>query len=206
MRQTVSVADQRKKKRPSVFSRRSVSAYCICVTIDARAFTIHSAVFSSKNRSQAMAPHRRLPVVPHNSLPIGVRNTSLLNRCPCCPGDLQATHRTCSAPAALTSPSFPLLTPAPLGDTLKPSPLRIGPCTQVIVPNGLPFHLPSVCRNVRSSPQMQSAGGSPCWGASWTAQDLFGGWIFSRDTAGNVHERSPNEPCSGGRAQARACL
>jgi hypothetical protein len=29
------------------------------------------------------------------------------------------------------------------------------------------------------------------------AENLFGGWIFSRDTAVDVHERGPNEPCSG---------
>jgi hypothetical protein len=38
-------------------------------------------------------------------------------------------------------------------------------------------------------------------------QSLFGGWIFSRDTAGDVHERGPNEPCSGatGRVQNPFC-
>ena len=38
-----------------------------------------------------------------------------------------------------------------------------------------------------------------------SGQSLFGGWIFSRDTVGDVHERGPNEPCSGGRARARSC-
>ena len=37
-------------------------------------------------------------------------------------------------------------------------------------------------------------------------QKPFGGWIFSRDTAGDVHEQDPNEPRSGGRAEARSCL
>jgi len=39
------------------------------------------------------------------------------------------------------------------------------------------------------------------------AKKLFGGWISSRDTAGDVHERDPNEPCSGatGRVQNPFC-
>ena len=38
-------------------------------------------------------------------------------------------------------------------------------------------------------------------------QKLFGGWIFRRDTAGDVHERDPNAPCSGatGRVQNPFC-
>jgi len=42
---------------------------------------------------------------------------------------------------------------------------------------------------------------------STTLENLFDGWIFSRDTAGDVHERGPNEPCSAatGRVQNPCC-
>ena len=63
--------------------------------------------------------------------------------------------------------------------------------------------------------QRQARGGSGECGSSipdtleiqllLAGEKLFGGLMFSRDTAGDVHERGPNEPCSGGRVRTRSC-
>ena len=63
--------------------------------------------------------------------------------------------------------------------------------------------------------QRQARGGSGECGSSipdtleiqllLAGEKLFGGLMFSRDTASDVHERGSNEPCSGGRARARSC-